>query len=64
MIWIYTITYIFLIIYSTLKYESVASTAITSTATLVGIIFSGYIFSKTFKKDQANEQNTDNSNIN
>lgn len=62
LIWLYSIVFLFLVIYSTLKYENVASTSITATASLVGVIFSGYIYSKTHASKNTNQKdnNLDN----
>ncbi|MEM3509554.1 MAG: hypothetical protein QXY18_01055 [Nitrososphaerota archaeon] len=54
MIWLYSISYLIISFYCIFKYESAATTVITSNAALVSIIFSGYIFSKTFKRGEEN----------
>ena len=61
--WIYLILYVWLVWYSVTRYKESIPTALTCTASIVSVIFSGYVFSKTYEKknkDLTYAENTGN----
>lgn len=48
--WVYCLFYLWLVWYGVTNYKECINTAIISTSTLVGAIFTGYVFSKSYEK--------------
>ena len=48
--WVYCLFYLWLVWYGVTHYKECINTAIVSTSTLVGAIFTGYVFSKSYEK--------------
>ena len=54
--WVYCFLYIWVVVYGVTHYKECINTAIISTSTLVGAIFTGYVFSKSYEKVSLKEQ--------
>ena len=55
--WVYCIFYLWLVWYGVTHYKDCITTAIISTSTLVGAIFTGYVFTKSYEKVRMKESN-------
>ena len=60
--YVYLILYVWLVWYGATHYKESINTAIMSTATLVGAIFSGYVFSRSYEKISVMKMENTNAN--